>query len=111
MSEKHNYVNYRDSKLTRLLQSSFCSNSRSIVICTVNPIPQNYQETINTMKFGMYASDIKMDVKRNLKESQDFTGDRSDRVDTSDDERLKPKERIEYEDNKRVIAQMRNDCS
>ena len=43
MSEKQGYVNYRDSKLTRLLQSSFCSNSRSIVICTINPIPQNYQ--------------------------------------------------------------------
>jgi hypothetical protein len=66
MSEKQNYVNFRDSKLTRILQSSLCNNSRSIVICTVNPLSQNYQETVNTMKFGMYASEIKLEIRRNI---------------------------------------------
>ena len=69
MSEKHSYINFRDSKLTRLLQSSFCSNSRSIVICTVNPLAENYQETMNTLKFSTYATEIKLDVKKNLKET------------------------------------------
>ena len=66
MSAKESYVNFRDSKLTRILQSSLCSNSRSAVICTVNPTQANYQETINTMKFGITASEIKIEIKKNI---------------------------------------------
>ena len=65
MSEKHTYINFRDSKLTRILQSSLCSNSKSMVICTVNPTLSNLQETINTLKFGYEAGQIRITVKQN----------------------------------------------
>ena len=103
MSEKHPYINFRDSKLTRLLQSSFCSNSRSIVICTVNPLTENYQETMNTLKFSTYATEIKLDVKKNLKDagvkenegslnisSQPFLSDKNESADLLEGEKLTP---------------------
>lgn len=43
MSEKQAYINFRDSKLTRILQNSLCNNSRSVVICTINLTAVNYQ--------------------------------------------------------------------
>lgn len=43
MSEKQGYVNFRDSKLTRILQSSLCNNSRSVVICNIYPTAANFQ--------------------------------------------------------------------
>lgn len=70
MNLKQNYVNFRDSKLTRILQSSLCSNSKSIVICTVNPTQINQQETINTMKFGIDVSNITINVKQNIRRGE-----------------------------------------
>lgn len=36
------YINFRDSKLTRLLQNCLSGNSRTAVICTINPSNYNY---------------------------------------------------------------------
>lgn len=39
------HINYRDSKLTRILQKSLESNSQIAVICTINQNSQNYHES------------------------------------------------------------------
>jgi hypothetical protein len=38
MSEKSTYINFRDSKLTRILQPCLTNNSKSIIICTVQQL-------------------------------------------------------------------------
>ncbi len=40
---KKTHISFRDSKLTRILQTSFCSNSKSTIICNINPGKENYQ--------------------------------------------------------------------
>ena len=42
-------------------------NSRTVVICTINPLVQNYQETLNTLKFAFNAGAIKNQVQINEK--------------------------------------------
>lgn len=60
-----NFVNFRDSKMTRLLQPALTGNSKTAVICTVNPDPSHYQETMNTLLFGSKAKTIKTEVSIN----------------------------------------------
>ena len=81
-AKDNTFINYRDSKLTRLLQPFLGGktkylpswhgkgNSRTVVICTINPLLSNYQETINTLKFGINAGAIKNQVKINEKQSE-----------------------------------------
>ena len=49
------FVNYRDSKLTRLLQTSLGRNSKTTIICTMVDDNSHYSETLNTLNFGMKA--------------------------------------------------------
>jgi centromeric protein E len=46
------FINYRDSKLTRILQSSLGGNSQTAIICTMTQTYHNHQETVNTLLFG-----------------------------------------------------------
>ena len=60
-----NFVNYRDSKLTRLLQSALGGNSKTTIICTMIDDINHYSETLNTLHFGIKAKNIKTTVKEN----------------------------------------------
>lgn len=46
------FINYRDSKMTRILQASLGGNSKTAIICTMTQTLSNYQETVNTLHFG-----------------------------------------------------------
>ena len=59
------FINYRDSKLTRILQPALGGNSKTAIICTLSQLFSNYQESINTLHFGTKAKDIKTTVKVN----------------------------------------------
>ena len=59
LKDRDKFINFRDSKLTRLLQNSLSGNSKTAVVCTINPSNYNYQESLNTLKFGMVAGAIK----------------------------------------------------
>ncbi|KAG0084767.1 NADH-ubiquinone oxidoreductase chain 1 [Podila epicladia] len=50
--EKGAHIPYRDSKLTRILQSSLSGNARVSVICTISPSFVNVEESHNTLKFA-----------------------------------------------------------
>ena len=52
------FVNYRDSKLTRLLQSALGGNSKTTIICTMIDDINHYSETLNTLHFGIKAKNI-----------------------------------------------------
>ncbi|XP_075972662.1 uncharacterized protein LOC142974303 [Anticarsia gemmatalis] len=58
LSEDPNkYANYRDSKLTRILQNSLGGNAKTSIICAVTPAA--VEETISTLQFANRAKAIK----------------------------------------------------
>lgn len=63
------FVCFRESKLTRILQPYLGGNSITAIICTISPMRSNYQETVNTLRFGICAGGIKNDVKANITEN------------------------------------------
>lgn len=46
------HVPYRDSKLTRLLQSSLGGNSATVMISCISPADSNLDESINTLRYA-----------------------------------------------------------
>lgn len=68
---KVNYINFRDSKLTRILQQSLSGNSMTSIICTMSQLFNNYSESRETLNFGAKAKNIKTVVNLNeiVKES------------------------------------------
>ncbi|KAJ6822581.1 kinesin-like protein KIN-7K, chloroplastic [Iris pallida] len=54
------HVPYRDSKLTRLLQSSLSGHGHVSLICTVTPASSNMEETHNTLKFASRAKRVEI---------------------------------------------------
>ncbi|XP_069786281.1 kinesin-like protein KIF19 isoform X2 [Narcine bancroftii] len=68
LSEKggNKYVNYRDSKLTRLLKDSLGGNSRTTMIAHISPASSSFEESRNTLTYADRAKNIKTRVKRNL---------------------------------------------
>nr|CAD1827164.1 unnamed protein product [Ananas comosus var. bracteatus] len=59
------HIPYRDSKLTRLLQSSLSGHGRVSLICTVTPSSSNTEETHNTLKFANRAKQIEIQASQN----------------------------------------------
>lgn len=45
-------IPYRESKLTRLLQDSLGGNTRTYVICNLNPTAEFIDETYHTLEFA-----------------------------------------------------------
>jgi kinesin family protein 5 len=63
------HVPYRDSKLTRILQSSLGGNTKTSLITAASPHPDNAAETLSTLRFGQRAKTIKTKVKANEQRS------------------------------------------
>ncbi|KAK9136268.1 hypothetical protein Syun_015598 [Stephania yunnanensis] len=57
---KASHVPYRDSKLTRLLQSSLSGHGHVSLICTVTPASSNMEETHSTLKFASRAKRVEI---------------------------------------------------
>ena len=66
LSERNGYVNFRDSKLTRILQPCLTENSKTIVICTIQQNASCAAETSNTLKFGAEANGIAVNARKNV---------------------------------------------
>ncbi|XP_006970496.1 kinesin-like protein KIF19 isoform X3 [Peromyscus maniculatus bairdii] len=60
------YINYRDSKLTRLLKDSLGGNSRTVMIAHISPASTAFEESRNTLTYAGRAKNIKTRVKQNL---------------------------------------------
>ncbi|XP_031743881.1 kinesin-like protein KIN-7E, chloroplastic isoform X2 [Cucumis sativus] len=63
--EKATHIPYRDSKLTRLLQSSLSGHGRISLICTVTPASSNSEETHNTLKFAHRSKRVEIKASQN----------------------------------------------
>ncbi|NXI98148.1 CENPE protein, partial [Psophia crepitans] len=57
------FINYRDSKLTRILQNSLGGNAKTVIICTVTPA--SFDETLSTLQFANTAKRMKNTPKVN----------------------------------------------
>ncbi|XP_058089924.1 kinesin-like protein KIN-7E, chloroplastic isoform X2 [Magnolia sinica] len=62
---KSTHIPYRDSKLTRLLQSSLSGHGRVSLICTVTPASSNSEETHNTLKFAHRSKHVEIKASQN----------------------------------------------
>ncbi|XP_061456303.1 kinesin-like protein KIF19 [Rhineura floridana] len=60
------YINFRDSKLTRLLKDSLGGNSRTVMIAHISPASTYFEESRTTLIYAYRAKNIKTRVKRNL---------------------------------------------
>mmetsp|Transcript_32712 Transcript_32712/g.86435 ORF Transcript_32712/g.86435 Transcript_32712/m.86435 type:complete len:467 (-) Transcript_32712:134-1534(-) len=63
LSKKGMFVNFRDSKLTRLLKDSLGGNTRTVMIAHVSPSATSFEETLNTLKYAHRARSIQTQVK------------------------------------------------
>ncbi|OLQ17596.1 Kinesin motor domain protein [Cryptosporidium hominis] len=68
---KNKYINYRDSKITRILSDSLGGNSRTIIICNCSPDKVNYYETLSTIDFARRAKKIQNKVRVNILKSKE----------------------------------------
>ena len=67
-SQNRGYIPWRDSKLTRLLQEPLSGNSRIVMIATVSPSIDSFDETMFTLQYAHKAKGVKVVLKKNVLE-------------------------------------------
>ncbi|NWH51668.1 KIF19 protein, partial [Fregata magnificens] len=60
------YINYRDSKLTRLLKDSLGGSSRTVMIAHISPASTAFEESRSTLAYAHRAKSIRTTVRHNL---------------------------------------------
>ncbi|KHN19178.1 Kinesin-related protein 11 [Glycine soja] len=63
---RQGHINYRDSKLTRILQPSLGGNSRTSIICTLSPARSHVEQTRNTLLFACCAKQVTTKAQVNV---------------------------------------------
>ncbi|KAK2435265.1 ATP binding microtubule motor family protein [Trifolium repens] len=63
---RQGHVNYRDSKLTRILQPCLGGNARTAIICTLSPARSHVEQTRNTLLFACCAKEVTTKAQVNV---------------------------------------------
>ncbi|XP_039006997.1 kinesin-like protein KIN-7E isoform X2 [Hibiscus syriacus] len=63
---RQGHINYRDSKLTRILQPSLGGNARAAIICTLSPARSHVEQTRNTLLFACCAKEVNTKAQVNV---------------------------------------------
>ena len=63
-SNNKNFIPWRDSKLTRILQDSLSGNCRIVMIATVSQSLLCLEETIFTLNYANKARNVKVSLKK-----------------------------------------------
>ncbi|KAK7582634.1 hypothetical protein V9T40_014079 [Parthenolecanium corni] len=58
LKNKDKFVPYRDSVLTWLLKDNLGGNSRTVMVATISPAADNYEETLSTLRYADRAKRI-----------------------------------------------------
>ncbi|KAL0714091.1 hypothetical protein Bca4012_021069 [Brassica carinata] len=64
--EKTGHIPFRDSKLTRILQSSLGGNARTAIICTLSPAGIHVEQSRNTLLFASCAKEVATNAQVNV---------------------------------------------
>lgn len=65
LSQPGQHVSFRDSKLTRLLQSSLSGNAKMSIVCCITPAEKYLEETRSTLQFASRAKLVKTNATVN----------------------------------------------
>lgn len=60
------HIPYRESKLTRILQSSLGGNARTAIICTLSPALSHVEQSRNTLLFATSAKEVTNSARVNV---------------------------------------------
>ncbi|KAL6552222.1 hypothetical protein OROGR_008376 [Orobanche gracilis] len=60
------HIPYRDSKLTRILQTSLSGNAKTAIICTMNPARSHVEQSRNTLLFASCAKEVTTNARVNV---------------------------------------------
>uniref|UniRef100_A0A5B7ANT8 Kinesin-like protein n=1 Tax=Davidia involucrata TaxID=16924 RepID=A0A5B7ANT8_DAVIN len=63
---RNGHVPFRDSKLTRILQSSLGGNGRTAIICTMSPTRSHVEQSRNTLLFASCAKEVTTNAQVNV---------------------------------------------
>ncbi|ESQ31115.1 hypothetical protein EUTSA_v10003607mg [Eutrema salsugineum] len=63
---KTGHIPFRDSKLTRILQSSLGGNARTAIICTMSPARIHVEQSRNTLLFASCAKEVTTNAQVNV---------------------------------------------
>lgn len=66
-ARKGTFVPYRDSKLTRILKESLGGKSKTLMLCNASPASNQFEETLNTLKYANRAKEIKVQAEESKK--------------------------------------------
>ncbi|KAK6150573.1 hypothetical protein DH2020_015505 [Rehmannia glutinosa] len=60
------HIPYRDSKLTRILQTSLGGNAKTAIICTMSPARSHVEQSRNTLLFASCAKEVTTNARVNV---------------------------------------------
>ncbi|KAK9128045.1 hypothetical protein Syun_016842 [Stephania yunnanensis] len=63
---RNGHIPYRDSKLTRILQSSLGGNAKTAIICTISPARSHVEQSRNTLSFANCAKEVATNAQVNV---------------------------------------------
>ncbi|TYH34225.1 hypothetical protein ES332_D13G113500v1 [Gossypium tomentosum] len=63
---RQGHINYRDSKLTLILQPCLGGNARTAIICTLSPARSHVEQTRNTLLFACCAKEVATKAQVNV---------------------------------------------
>lgn len=63
---RNGHIPFRDSKLTRILQSSLGGNARTAIICTMSPARTHVEQSRNTLLFASCAKEVSTNAQVNV---------------------------------------------
>ncbi|KAL2333776.1 hypothetical protein Fmac_014989 [Flemingia macrophylla] len=63
---RNGHIPFRDSKLTRILQSSLAGNAKTAIICTMSPARSHVEQTRNTLLFASCSKEVTTNAKVNV---------------------------------------------
>ncbi|KAJ6853577.1 kinesin-like protein KIN-7F isoform X2 [Iris pallida] len=63
---RNGHIPYRDSKLTRILQSSLGGNAKTAIICTMSPARTHIEQSRNTLLFASCAKEVVNNAQVNV---------------------------------------------
>ncbi|KAG8376271.1 hypothetical protein BUALT_Bualt09G0045900 [Buddleja alternifolia] len=64
--KRSGHIPYRNSKLTRILQTSLGGNARTAIICTMSPALSHVEQSRNTLLFATSAKDVANTAQVNM---------------------------------------------